>query len=529
MMQEAHKGDVMKTMTCDTHWNRLSNWASMGFWIGTLIFTIAAPVLAEEGQEGGVESRGMVQGQRQPGGALTGQFRLPTWPQKFAVQGKEPASFGFAVTQPGPITVDVQAQGAPVQVTLVGPGSQPHTEAGAGSVRLTHAVTPQNIQQGLLWTIRIGIQAPPGQAPALQANGTIAVQAPPADPAAVQAQLAALSAQRQANQQRAAIDAKAKMDAAFQAHKADFERRQQESRAAAMAQIQPVLAQLQGRIGTRGIEGGATAAQEGSDVAARGMGTRGIEGGEGAAQAKEASAQEGSDASTRGIGTATMQFAPLISTMPVAVPTITKLSVPQGQPLTPVIIEGKNFGTQPASALFVISPSGAVSGRIEAWSDAMIVADVPDASGLFAYDGKMFVKTAAGNSNEVPFRFIPAQETRLISMTRDMVLAPPSGSGTTGDHVWHGPNSFWECFVGNKGNDVLFPTSRLKNGWTVQTGVISDLRSGSDWVWLVDSRPGTDTPYLNVRWSYDAFNEVYYTFGVYIAGPKGVPDGIVVP
>lgn len=36
------------------------------------------------------------------------------------------------------------------------------------------------------------------------------------------------------------------------------------------------------------------------------------------------------------------------------------------------------------------------------------------------------------------------------------------------------------------------------------------------------------SPVPGASW-YDAFSEVYYTFGVYIAGPRGVADGIVVP
>jgi hypothetical protein len=36
-------------------------------------------------------------------------------------------------------------------------------------------------------------------------------------------------------------------------------------------------------------------------------------------------------------------------------------------------------------------------------------------------------------------------------------------------------------------------------------------------------------PFMNVHWWYDAFNEIRYTFGVNIVGPRGVPDGVAVP
>lgn len=106
---------------------------------------------------GGVESRGLAQMQRPmlPGSPAQGQSnaQLPTFPQKFDVQGPESDSFGFAVTQPGPVVVDVQNQGAPVIVTLQGPASQPISQQGAGQVRLAYTVTPQDIQNGVLLSL----------------------------------------------------------------------------------------------------------------------------------------------------------------------------------------------------------------------------------------------------------------------------------------------------------------------------------------------------------------------------------------
>jgi hypothetical protein len=66
------------------------------------------------------------------------------WPQRFELSGREPASFGFAVTQVGPIHVEVQTQGAPVRVALVGPRQA--EQAGTGRIALDLSLTPQDIR-----------------------------------------------------------------------------------------------------------------------------------------------------------------------------------------------------------------------------------------------------------------------------------------------------------------------------------------------------------------------------------------------
>lgn len=475
-------------------------------------------------ESGDVEGRAVPGPPRMKTGTVPGgEFQLPSWPQKFDVQGPEADSFGFAVTQPGSVIVDVQATGATVLVTLLRQGTAPVQQQGSRLVRLTYQVTPQDVQKGVLWAVQVRLAQPIPPPPGARASGTVMVQSPLANQAVAQAQANALVTQRQAIRQKPDLQAQAKIDAAFQEHKAKFEQDQQQERAAASAQAQPLINQIrnqmsqQGQVQPREIE-----EPQPSDMPVQGEGDVGIRG--------LRSNQTMSTIQQQPLTEARSQFGgrtPL-TPMPAPAPTITQLSIGQGQPLQPVIITGTHFGTQQANVVFVIAPNMGTPGRVEAWSDTLIVVDVPDQSGLMAYDGKVFVSTAGGNTNEVPFRFVPAQETRLISKTTDMVLAPPNGSGM-GDHVWHGPNDFWETFVGKKGNDVLFPGSRLKNGWTVQTVFAQDHGSGSEGVWVVDWRPATDTPFMNVRWWYDAFNDIRYSFGAYIVGPKDLPDGIAVP
>ena len=112
--------------------------------------------------------------------------KLSTFPQKFDLQGAGVDSFGFAVTQPGPITVEVQAQGAPVIVTLQSPGGQPMTQRGTGNVRLNYNVTPPDVQRNLFWQVQIRSWCEEDCLKAGRSVGSVMVQSPPVDQAAVQ-------------------------------------------------------------------------------------------------------------------------------------------------------------------------------------------------------------------------------------------------------------------------------------------------------------------------------------------------------
>ena len=123
--------------------------------VGVAVLALASLVIGCASTESGdVESRGLRQKQQpmqlgaptQSGAPGQPTAQLPTFPQKFDVQGPESDSFGFAVTQPGPVVVDVQVQGAPVIVTLQGPAPQPISQQGTGQIRLTYNATPQDVQ-----------------------------------------------------------------------------------------------------------------------------------------------------------------------------------------------------------------------------------------------------------------------------------------------------------------------------------------------------------------------------------------------
>ena len=78
-------------------------------------------------------------------------IQMPTWPQKWIANNREPAGFGFGLTQPGLVTVDVQSQGAPVLVELSGVGAPAvQRQTGSGASRLTYQLTPADIQRSAL-------------------------------------------------------------------------------------------------------------------------------------------------------------------------------------------------------------------------------------------------------------------------------------------------------------------------------------------------------------------------------------------
>jgi hypothetical protein len=153
----------------------------------------------------------------------------------------------------------------------------------------------------------------------------------------------------------------------------------------------------------------------------------------------------------------------------------------------------------------------------------------------------VYVKRTTDNikSNLVPFRFNPLLDIRQIARIRDAqlqqigsVAAGVSPYNSSMDSVWrvHG-NLFW----GPHGNDHLFLNTRLKNGWIVSmtpSVFVSDAYYANNGVaYLVDSHVGTDRPHMNV--AFGVGNGVYvpyhYSISMIIQGPKGVPDGVVVP
>ena len=482
-----------------------------------------------------VETRGLPQAQASA-----------AWPQKWAVNGAEPAAFAFGVTQPGPVTVQVQSQGAPVVVTLLGAAPQPvQQQAGAGTIRLAYQVTPADVKRGAFWRVRIAL-AQPGGAPA-QASGTLAVQHAPADANAMRAEMQARTAQAPAVDPQAQAKAKAQMDAAFQAEMAQFEEQQAARRAAARAELEPHLqaarARMQQRIRTRGADE--------ADIETRALvpdrGTTAI----------SAAASE-------------RQRPPIQQQIILAPPNVQWLSRQRGQPGDPLLMTGTNFGERTGFSRVVFTLAGdpprggpvTVSAPIQEWRDELILVSVPDLSGIMGPRVVEIIVTrgtdgVTSQPQVPPLWFDPATEQRRLAMPpplgESLVQAPAGwfSSTTSRPPGWAYNSSFdiWEVWssqadwLGYKGNDVFFPNKRLLNGWKVaKTEILFNDPCFGNYgcqnhvscgpypypgtltgnAYVAESRIGTNQPYLNVRVWLDPYCSIRYIPTVWIQGPKGV-------
>ena len=509
--------------------------------------------------EGGVESRGLSRMQQpmQPGqspawtkggGASVG-YQLPTWPQKFKVQGPEVQSFGFPVTQPGPITVEVQAQGAPLSVSLQSSGGQPITRPATGALRMNYNVTPQDVERSLFWTVQIRLaQLRPPQQGGL-ATGTVNVQHPPVNHQQVQAALAThqqavqqQQTQRQTEAQQADAQATAQIEQAVQQRKAQFEQQAVARRAALFAQIEPQLSRLRsqadGTVRSRGLEGEDASASstheetmsaEASDEIATRGGLR--------AQVEHKSFQLPPYSSSQQASTAAGSAPHPQQVTPN--PVISSLSLSQGRPGDPLFINGSNFGTRGGEVRFVMGPGmdlPAPAGVI--WTNNEIFATIPDTPGLLGFSGTIYIKRVgeAATSNLAPFRFEPilvTRDYRMPALIADYRYEFPIDFPDVTRHFARLING--NIFSGLTGTNEYFPNTTLKNGWVLdevyytQPGSLSCLYGCS---YLLEKQIGSSRPYFSVRyWVYAAdlsgakFTS-YLIDRITLRGPKGVPDGL---
>lgn len=521
----------------------LVRWTMMG-----VMLAGPSPLFAQQDESGGIESRGMPQHQlsMKPGGPVkqdvSGQpnARIPKFPQKFDVQGPETTSFGFAVTQPGPITIDVQAQGAPLLVSLQSQGGQPITQQATGTLRMSYNVTPQDLQRSLLWLAQIRLAQPMPPERGGRAAGTINIQSPPVDQAA--AQRAAQAQRRTPTQQeldQARAQGEAQVAQAIAARKAQFaqeqEHRYQMDRARVQSLLERMRSGMTGQVRPRGLEkDGSEAtkpAQATDEITSRAVPNKSFQTMK--QQSIPLSAQE-------------MNKMIIPPPLPSGPPRITSLSETSGGPGKWVVITGTGFSDMQDQVYFTVPPDRAVPATILYWTDTAIKVELPDVTDVMPYQASLYVQRGQDLSNKIPFNFIPRQELRTI---RDLTT-DRAHSGTVLTTNIDGPRSqimhvripgipFSE-FTGEKGNDEFFLRTQLKNGWTVAGArllqipvnvTVSAAQAGS-YQWLGDGyiqAQGTGSnPYLNVRWWVNAFTPfTTYNFLIDIVGPKGVPDGIV--
>ncbi len=529
----------------------------------------AEPVVGQSG-EGGVESRAVGQLQRpmqpgmamkpgmpaQPGVPAQANIQLPTWPQKWDANNREPYGIAFGVTQPGPVTVDVQAQGAPVVVSLLGAALQPvQQQSGSGPIRITYQVTPADVQRGALWQVRIALAQAGG--PPAQAAGTVAVQHPPADVNVVRMQT---QAQRSVPNPQAEASMAGRPDTLFQAEMAKFQQEQMAHRAANTAGVQAKLQafqmQRQGSIKPRGLEAG----ESGSEPATT--------------QATEPAvppADEG-DVTTRGgmkivapkqSATGATLYDP--GTFKLPAPEIEWFSPMTGRPGDQVGIAVLNLGSpSPATTVtfrftgsaspgsqqavtYASCPSAPYTAPIIQQNPWWILVSVPEISGVI-YECPFSITVTRGSDGQTTapiygFQFKPAMEMTELKVPphwQDSNVHFPFPSQAAQASIYiDGIPPGWRLLrggcvetgvaglFGDKGNDTFFMNKSLKNAWKVKSVVVEEIYpgpgSGAAGAYLWESRIGTSSPYVNVRTWQTPNSSIIYKPRVFIEGPRGVP------
>jgi hypothetical protein len=441
--------------------------------------------------------------EQSPPGRAPVPATLPTWPQQFTVTAPAQASFGFMVTQPGPVAVDVTVGGAPVTVTLVGPAGQPVKQTGTGQVHLGYAVSAQELQGGLLWSVHIAVAVPDNGA---EAGGSVVVLEPPVDAQRAQnAMQIGAAAATQALRARQALpinpqsvtSLRSSLIASVQQRQARFQQ----------AQLQ-LVAQEYDRVRPYFLK-----------------------------------AQAGSQARPQTIAELpSPQISSLKSGIKLPLPPViaTTVSLPHATPGFPLIISGSGFGNDPG-VLYFAGQSQKVALKIDLWTDTQIFTSVPDLTPAPAFYGSLYVVRNSDKalSNTLTFGFDPYLTMRFIVASKDEVLAWPFEPITIGG-VAH---SSYNIFTGFSGIDVLLGHSILRNAWKVADRSYTAITCGSvrpgdnsvsncdGTASLLTSFPGSGIPKFQVLWSLNsapAFGQsrVAYMYSVGIVGPLGVPDGL---
>jgi hypothetical protein len=516
-------------------------WAALSVTVLTVtILWTGMQAGADDDKASEVESRGTPQIQRPtkpgtplaPGAQGQQKFQLPTWPQKFAVEDRKPASLGFAVTQAGPLVVDVQWQGPSLEATLRGPIAQPIVQRGQGQLRVTYQVAPQDVQRGVLWVVTLTL---PSNTKG-QATGQVTVQHPAVNEAQAETAVRARVSQAQQHTKLSPAELQAHTQAILTAHKNEDARQYQQYIKDTALQADAILKQkgFQGQIQSRALKPPRDSASQSSKL-------------------------------PPGAQSNLQAFVP-------PPPHIDSLSVTYASPGANVVIQGSGFTNKIGTVLMsttnaAVQPQAKVvqgpSGPI--WSDTLIEVTVPELTGVTVFNSNLFVvvegdpATGPQISNWAPFLFTPRQQTRVFSMVSpiDHRLATSTGptelggfgteGGVAGEDINHSrivASLFFnpDIFFGHDGHDRFYENTTLQNGWRVTCVEVIPFD-------LHNCRPGNNTVYgippgtgayiysvnqnagpikLDVRWWFDAFIPfMSYKYVFVIRGPENVPDGLL--
>jgi hypothetical protein len=470
---------------------------------------------------------------RQDAGSLTTAFTL--------LPG-ERTSVTFGTTEPGTVMVVVQVKGQPLIVTVLdGKGALVAQQGGTGSITFPLQLPTATSQDQNFWVVSMRDSrdtVPPTVAlrsvPRPVSSGTVTVSGPVMSaqdfanmmaPRIAAAERAAAAVPRSRKSAPVVIDmAPARAVLAQQVAQA------QQAQLSAIAPRLPAAAtaQMKQRIDLR-----ARGDVPQQMIVSGGGATTALAGGVVRRAPVTASVSQAADGAAP-VGTAGGAGAGAVA----AAPVITNLSVRQGPPGTPLLLEGSGFGDQAGEVRFMIAGGIDLASPFAIWSNTQVFAEVPVKEGVQAFNGYVYVKRADGSKTAlVPFGFLPTTDVVTFCVAdneNDVRLAAPlrleSKNPLSVRHFL-----FW----GAAGYDEVNLQQRLMNGWRVSAVQIRDsncaalgatrenlfgIQSVGAGAYVSEWREGTDSPYVKVRWWADPLgNQVTYTVAITVTGPKGLP------
>jgi hypothetical protein len=196
-------------------------------------------------------------------------------------------------------------------------------------------------------------------------------------------------------------------------------------------------------------------------------------------------------------------------------------------------IDGRGFGSTRGTVHFILPTGQELSAdTVTRWDDDIIFLVIPDIATFQRLDAQLYLLRSDGmRTAPRAFHFEPTVEMREIRQVREEQsrFDWPFEPPVYGGRV---RRYNYNLFAGFKGNDDLNNLFRLSNGWVVESAeVFLDPvnQNGGAYVW--DLYEGTNRAGLNVRWWINPGfpSSLSYSIAVRIVGPIGKPDGIAVP
>ena len=220
-------------------------------------------------------------------------------------------------------------------------------------------------------------------------------------------------------------------------------------------------------------------------------------------------------------------------------PAISNLSATSGEPGDTILVTGTGF-TQTTEVYFLVAPNRQEKGILGFSNDTQLMVEVPLVTGVVPFSGLVLVKREDGQvSQGSPFRFMP--RTVVVGylfgdneVITDAVLHNDGGANKEilGHNYGYESNisvehSLWSPY-GFKVDDILFPNTRLKNGWVVEDVVFrGNWFTGQGQAELIEFGKGTNALKMKVHgWTIVPFLGVVCSVGYFaqplVRGPEGL-------